>query len=322
MKKVLLSVLAVAALASCVQNEVVNPQQAIDFGTPFVSNTTKAIDPSYGQNGVALTAFNVYGTVEGSGNGVVNIFDGALVEGSIGQNVWSCDVKQYWIPGATYNFAAVVDATVGKNANNMPETLTTVANDEDNLKDMLYAFSGPILAGETNNPVNFDFEHLLAKAQFVVTSTTEGGYYYNVEEIKINNFATGTYTIATKLWNKGTEKAYDLGNIEGLTAANTNVTSDTQVLLIPTATSFTVEYLVKLYNNNGTPADKTDDVLLRTIDKTGANAQVVNIKDGEGNTIGIQGGYAYNFNLALTAGSEIQFTVTDQPTWENGGANL
>ena len=322
MKKVILSVLAVAALASCVQNEVVNPQQAIDFGTPFVSNTTKAIDPSYGQNGVALTAFNVYGTVEGSGNGVVNIFDGALVEGSIGQNVWSCDVKQYWIPGATYNFAAVVDATVGKNANNMPETLTTVANDEDYLKDMLYAFNGPITAGETNNPVNFDFEHLLAKAQFVVTSTTEDGYYYNVEEIKINNFASGTYTIASEEWTKGAEKAYNLGKIEDLTAANTNVTSNTQVLLIPTATTFTVEYLVKLYNNNGTPADKTDDVLLRTIDKTGANAQVVNIKDGEGNTIGIQGGYAYNFNLALTAGSEIQFTVTDQPTWEHGGANL
>lgn len=321
MKKVILSVLAVAALASCVQNEVVNPQQAIDFGTPLVSNTTKATDPSYGQNGVALTAFNVYGTVEGSGNGVVNIFDGALVEGSIGQNVWSCDVKQYWIPGATYNFAAVVDATVGKNANNMPETLTTVANDEDYLKDMLYAFNGPITAGETNDAVNFNFKHLLAKAQFVVTSTTEEGYYYNVEEIKINNFASGTYTIATKLWNKGEAKAYVLGSIEDLSAANTNVTSDKQVLLIPTATAFTVEYLVKLYNSNGT-ADKTDDVLLRTIDKTSANAQVVEIKNNNDEIIGIQGGYAYNFNLALTAGSEIQFTVTDQPTWADGGANL
>ena len=111
MKKVFLSILAVAAMASCVQSEDVNPQQLIDFGSPFVGGTTKAVDPSYGQNGAPLTSFNVYGTVDGD-NGVVNLFDGVEVTGTVGDGLWSYDpqYKKYWIPGAAHNFAAVVDA--------------------------------------------------------------------------------------------------------------------------------------------------------------------------------------------------------------------
>ena len=62
MKKLVLSMFAVAALASCVQNETINPGSAIDFGAPFVGNATKAIDYSYGENKLLKEIF-VYGTV-------------------------------------------------------------------------------------------------------------------------------------------------------------------------------------------------------------------------------------------------------------------
>ena len=226
MKKVLLSILAVAAMASCVQSEDVNPQQLIDFGSPFVGGTTKAIDPSYGEGGEDLTSFNVYGTVN-AGDGVVNIFNAVTVTGEVGPNNWTYgeQYKQYWFEGATYNFAAVVDAdAVGQDGNKMPTTLTPAKNDDDYLKDLLYAFNGPITATAPYSAVNFNFKHLLAKAQFVVTSTTESGYYYNVEGIKIHNFSTGEYTISEEKWSTeeaATDEEYSLGDIKVITKANT-----------------------------------------------------------------------------------------------------
>lgn len=335
MKKILLSVLAVAALASCVED--LGAGDAIDFGAPFVGNTTKAADPSYGAGAVQLTEFNVYGTVQGTGAGVVNIFNGDRVYGgTIGTTgVWQCAKTQYWIECATYNFAAVVNADVDPDGNGMPKTLTTVAHGNDAvapyaegyLKDMLYdqpaEFTAAKNAENTYAPVNFAFKHLLAKAQFVVTSNTEGGYYYNVKNIKIHNFETGEYTISTGKWDKekedgetpaATDKAYSLGDILNVTAANTNQTNATQVLLIPTTTNFKVEFVVELWNDNG---DATD-VLLREIHYT--TTAPTNGAEHEApitvNTDLVKG-YAYNFNLNLTAGSLIQFTVTSQPTWAN-----
>lgn len=340
MKKILLSVFAVAALASCVED--LGAGDAIDFGAPFVGNTTKAADPSYGAGAVQLTEFNVYGTVQGTGAGVVNIFDGDRVYGgTIGTTgVWQCDETQFWIEGATYNFAAVADAKVTEYTNGMPTKLTTVAHGNDAvapyvkgfLKDMLYdqpaEFKAAKNAENTYAPVNFAFKHLLAKAQFVVTSNTEGGYYYNVKDIKIHNYATGEYTIADKTWATKTEDAiaYDLGDILNITKANTLgktegdkfMTNETQVLLIPTTTNFQVEFVVELRNDMGTTDNVNDDALLREIHYTvtpptnGADHQGPITVDTD-----LVKGYAYNFNLALTAGTEILFTVKQQPTWAN-----
>lgn len=332
---------AVAALASCVQNETIHPGSAIDFGAPFVGNATKAADPSYGADPAQpLTAFKVYGTVQGTGAGVVNIFNGADVTGSIGNNVWNCAVKQYWIEGATYNFAAVVDATVTPDANKMPATLVpvthTVADDAKHyvvgqFKDLLYAQPATIsnVAPQENDtyaPVNFEFGHLLSKAHFTVTSNTQDGYYYNVKDIKIHNFATGEYTINTEKWNKETattDHAYELGDILNVTAANTNQTNATQVLLIPTNTDFQVECIVELLNDNGTN-DDADDVLLRVIHYTAADAvncggcPNANAEHHAPFTVStdLVKGHAYNFTLALTTGTEIKFTVTANPNWD------
>lgn len=340
MKKILLSVLAVAALASCVED--LGAGDAISFGAPFVGNTTKAADPSYGQNDsndpngpVALEKFNVYGTVQGTGAGVVDIFSGETVTGSVGENVWSCTKTQYWIPGATYNFAAVVDAEAVGLENKLPETLTPAKNGNF-YKDMLYAFNGPITATADEAgkyaPVNFAFEHLLAKAQFVVTSNTDGGYYYNVKNIKIQNIHTGAaYTVGTVTDGKdsGTwagslsdsvDNWFSLGDILNVTAANTNKTNATQVLLIPTTADFKVEFVVELWNDNGT----ADDVLLREIHYTAetkaacgcTSANAEHMKPITVSTDLVKG-HAYNFNIKLEVGSPIQFTVTSQPTWAN-----
>lgn len=304
MKKILISMLAVAALVSCSKEESIRVDQgeAIEFGNAFVDNATRAEDKTYGE--VDLKTFNVYGTVTGTA-GTVNIFNGDAVNGSVGANVWSCTNKQYWINGAIYDFAAVVGATVAQDANKMPTTLTTVADDTMNFKDMLYADNLDIVGLKTGNrPVNFTFEHLLAKAFFTVTSNTADGYYYNVTNIYVANYASGVYTIAyaddangkdNGTWAPvGDQVNVSFGSIENVTAADNNKTNDTQMLLVPTTNTFEVTFTADIYKN-GT--------------KLGTETKTIAVEND------LVKGNVYNFKIALTVGEEIQFTVTNDPTW-------
>ena len=107
MKKLFIAVLAVAALASCAQDEIITKhnQVAIDFSNGFVDNSTKAIDTTYGngtETGLTpLTTFNVYGTATGN-KATVQVFNGTEVTGNIGDQLWSYTGTQYWIENATY----------------------------------------------------------------------------------------------------------------------------------------------------------------------------------------------------------------------------
>ena len=298
MKKTFIALMTLAALASCNKAEIIetNPDSIITFGNAFVENATKAAtDPTYGA--VELEAFNVYGTVSGTvnGGGTVNIFNGDKVTGSVGENVWTCDNTQYWIPTANYNFAAVVDATVAtKDSNGMPLTLTTVADDNGNLKDMLYSTESVTNAASEQDPVNFTFNHLLSKVQFTVTSNTAGGYYHNVTDIKVSNFATGTYTINGGTWAGTTPKDIEFGSVQEVTAASGAKTNATQMLLVPNAATFDVTFTVDLYKNGTLLGTTTYE------------------KDV---TTDLVKGNAYNFTIACSVGNPIKFTVTNDPTW-------
>lgn len=290
MKKIFIVFAALAAFAACNKAEVIETVEgeAIEFSNAFVNNATKATDPTYGA--VALTSFDVYGTVTGTA-GTINIFNGAKVTGDVGANVWTCGVKQYWIAGATYNFAAVVDAnSVAKDANNMPTALTYETAGQ---KDLLYAEATATGEASGNDPVNFSFNHLLSKAQFTVTSNAADGYHHNVTNIKVNNFATGTYTINGGTWAGTTPTDISFGNIEEVTssAAKTNAT---QMLLIPSTADFTVSFTVEIYNGST---------------KLGTQNYTKTV------TQDLVKGNAYDFNLALTVGELIQFTVTSNPSW-------
>ena len=299
MKKYLYIALAAAALTSCSSDETLDVVQdeAIQFGNAFVENATRATDPTYGT--VSLEKFNVYGTVTGTA-GTVNIFNGDDVTGTVGDNVWNCDKKQYWIAGANYSFAAVVDGKESPNstavdANGMPTSITYATSSQ---KDLLYATATATGLATGNGKVNFTFNHLLAKAMFTVKSNTQDGYKYNVTNIKVNNFETGTYTVAGEgSWAGSTATDIEFGKIEGVTAADANgKTCETQKLLIPTTSDFTVSFTVDLYLN---------DTKLGTQNYTKTVTQDL-VK-----------GNSYNFNLDLKVGELIEFTVTDNPTWAN-----
>ena len=297
MKKAIIALAAVVALAACSKEEtlIADRGDAIGFGTPFVENSTRV---DYSTPG-ALTQFNVYGTVTGTA-GTVNIYNGVAVTGTIGNADWSHaeQYNQYWIPGADYDFAAIVDATVAiKDTYHMPLTLTTQADDatEGNmyLKDMLYASAHVEDATATQGRVNFNFSHLLSKVKFTVTSNAMGGYYHTVTGIKVSNFETGTYTINGGTWAGGTAKNVDFAEIAEVTNA-TGAKSNAELLLVPNADAFNVTFTVDLYKN-GT--------------KLGTETKTIAVEQD------LVKGNSYNFTIACSVGNPIKFGVENDPSW-------
>lgn len=304
MKKLIFAMAAVVALAACSKEQtLVTPQpDAIGFGQPFIENATRATDPTYGTTN-KLTKFNVYGTVKGTA-GTVNIYDGVVVTGTVGTADWTHDAQynQYWIPGADYSFAAVVDAdAVAQDGYKMPTALTYNTAGQ---KDLLFATAAVDDAVANQGRVNFNFEHLLSKAQFTVTSNAMGGYYHSVTGITVSNFATGTYTIAYADTNKDgkddgawagtTAKDIEFGNVTEVTAASGAKTNATQMLLVPNATQFNVTFTVELFKN-GT--------------KLGTETKTIPVDTD------LVKGNSYNFTIACSVGNPIKFGVTNDPTW-------
>lgn len=317
MKKFILSAAILATLASCnYNNTIATNYEAIQFGNAFVENNVRAAeDPSY--TDTTLKSFNVYGTVDGADNNPVAIFGGEKVSGVVGKdNVWTCTKTQYWIAGAEYNFAAVVDANnVNLGENLLPATLEYTASGQ---KDLLYARSEEDIVGKVsgNELVEFQFAHLLSKVKFTVkNSTADSDYKYTVRGITISDaYATGVYTIDNGWEGDGTYPT-EFGTIADVTCVSKDTKSGVEgsgvecakeKLLIPGKTTLKVEFTVDLYYNNS-PINSTS--------YTGDNAKVVTI-DG-----GLLPGYAYNITLALGLENPIQFTVETAPGWTDATNN-
>ena len=322
MKKVLLSIFAVAALASCFQNEEfvgTGNKEQIEFADTYVGGVTKAIDGSYSNTNM-FNKFQVYGTLENNG-AVANIFNGVdVMKGGAGW-YYSDDYTTYWISGNTYTFAAVVagneagETAVAVDANGMPTTITL--SDASAQNDILYAEKEPIHYTGNAEPVRFVFEHLLAKAKVSVRNiiqSTNGGYYV-VEDVKLNNaIESATYDIETKSWaDYNGEYVLEFGHIvaanettEGANAINLGSngkgSSNYERLIVPQANCpLTISIKYAYYDRNG--AEHLSPVVKEI--STEAN---------------IEAGKAYNFVLTLAEpGEKIEFEVLDITDWEEDG---
>ena len=324
MKKILFAVLALAAMASCSKDEVIEVnREQIGFGDVFVDNATR-VDYS---NANALQGFNVYGTVTGAagaGSTTVALYggNGATVKrNSKAYGVaWDCSETEYWVPGASYKFAAVVDATTAVVAG-LPTTLTTIDDDAEtgnmNLKDMLYAEASVASATADQGLVQFTFNHLLSKVHFTVTSDAANGYSHTVTGIKVANFEEGTYTIAGGTWEASTaddnKKDVVFADIAEVTAkdaqGNDVKKTNADMLLVPNAATFNVTFTVDLYKGNTKLGTQTKTV-------------PVTIKDAQNNVVGLQKGHAYNFTIDCSVGNPIQFSVTNDPAWDTTNGNV
>ena len=295
MKKILISMLAVAALVSCSKEEsiLVDQGEAIAFGNAFVENSTRATDPSY--SGTAdFTSFKVWGTVAATESSTpVAIFAGNTVSGTVGANsVWTCTVKQYWLNGAKYNFAALANAgTVTLGTDLLPKTVTYTADQTD----LVYAKSAQYTGKESGNDlVAFTFQHLLSKVNFTVNNGSQSatGYSFQVRDIVIAGASAGTCDVTTTpvTWTATANNGYTIADI---TVDNTTASKDcgTALLVIPGAV--TVSFNV--------------DIIM--------GGQVLSTKSYTSAATTLAPANSYNFVVTPTVGEEIKFTVSNDPTW-------
>lgn len=305
MKKLFISMLAIAALASCAKEEVIVADQGELIGfNSFVENSTRAaVDPSL--NTSNFKEFNVWGTVGG-----VAIYSGDKVTGDVGSNIvdgketmiWTCPtVKQYWIKDAVYKFAALRNEGAKTNVtcvDNLPSEVkfdATAAN-----VDLLYAKNygandnGIIGQASNNAPVNFNFEHLLSKVKFTVqnNSTSAVGYSFNVTNIDVKGAKTGTIVLADKSWkNKTAADVYEVADIAVASGVASQECAN-ELLLIPGEfeITFDVEILCQ-----GTKISTHESATV--------------------NKVTFAGGNSYNLVITVAVGEEITFSVTEEPKW-------
>ena len=274
MKKTLFAALALAFVASCSNEEVVEMAQkeAIGFDNAFVNNSTRSVnDPSIttdGANGTtSLANFAVFGFVEGA-----NLFDGIKVakDQTINSELnseWQYVGTQYWIAGANYNFYAVAPATDGnwaKSEATKDGLKLTFTN--DGTKDVLYAKKDQMGLVSDNEEVKFDFNHILSKVKFSFQNDYNAtNATIAVREIKITNaHKTGTVTLNSSInWIEYTTRELELdfgnatddestGNKENNNVAykyGSTYESQNERLVIPTVaeTEYDVEFVLDLY---------------------------------------------------------------------------
>lgn len=331
MKKLLLTILAMATLVGCSKDETLDVQtrSAITFEDAFVDNAVNskaAQDGSY--QGVTFNSFDVYGTITNKDGETANIFNKEKVTKGE-DNKWTYDAAntQYWIPGNTYSFRALVDGNVQgatkvkTDEDGMPQTISVDASKQ---KDVLFAeqMSVSYSAADGDKTISFTFSHLMAKAKFTVknTITTNNDYTYKVKNIKVNVLQKAIYNIADKSWTKAGENyTLNFGNI-GLPQAtdfytgeqdatdikygNTGDESAYARLLIPT-----------IKGENGTKVVATFDVELY---KSGV---LIDEQEKEvAAEVKLEGGRAYNFLIQLgNPGAPIKFSAHKVNSWDDSG---
>ena len=312
MKKLFISLLAVAALASCAKEDVIvaDPGELIGFNS-FVENSTRATDPSYSNKQIAK--FNVYGTVNG-GQGDVLIYPGTeITKGSADYGAaWTCPVNQYWIAGANYKFVGIVDGNVNgvtktNLTNDMPTSVEYTADGATDLLCQTINYTAKP-AGQTNGIVAFDFTHLLSKINFTVTNTsTEAeGYSFVVKNITFNGATKATYDVVKAEWGTatatgatiiGNERTVDSATVKDIVVASKAASAElaTEVLFIPG--DYTISFTVDILCNGKTVTTTNYPVSPATY------------------TCTLAANNAYNFNVNVSVGEKIQFSVEKQPTW-------
>ena len=327
MKKVLIAVLALAAVASCNKTEVVGVTEsnAITFDNAFVDNATKSVnDPSF-TNSNLFNDFAVYGFVEGA-----VLFDGTQVSKSITntelQSDWKYAGTQYWIAGAQYNFNAVAPMEHGGWTKTTADAASTTLSFTNNgTTDLLYATAAQEGKAENNAQVAFTFRHVLSKVKFSFENAYNAtNATIRVKDITITNphkTANVVLTAATAWDNHETAADFKLAfgmatddeattgekeNAEVAYAFGKTYESQNELFLIPSATdyeydvTFNVELLV------------SDSVV-----KTYAHTVKAKFAPVPGNSYDIKAVVNATNIDPEHAQEPIEFTVNALPDWED-----
>ena len=201
-KSFLMLGVAVAALTSCTNDEVVEMNQgsSIQFES-FVNKSTRAVTTTTG-----LTNFYVFGYHSGDTNPVFSNVEVSFDE----TDGWGYDSEtKYWTAN-TYLFGAYA---TNKASEDLNETTTNVTFNEAGTLTISNYSVGKMLPAEThstddlvgtvktqdnrglkNETVDLDFKHLLSQVKFQFVNNSNS-YYMTVSDITFKAMPTGTCAI-------------------------------------------------------------------------------------------------------------------------------
>lgn len=310
MKKILFALCAMATLASCSNEEIVNfDKEAIAFDGAFVDNGTRAAD-SFTIATDALFDFKVWATTKRpSSTEIVPIMDEVIVcrPDLVSDWVYPTANTQYWIPNNIYQFVAAKNYKGVTLTDGVPSEFTYDAASQ---ADFIYAADTRVgMAAGANVPVAFTFDHLLSKAYFTVDTNAMSGdnanYTYRITNVCINNAVKeATYTVGatwtgTANYTAVNPLTFNHVNAGNKLAADQTYTSDLARLLVP-----------------ATYADSNKLNITCTIETLYGDS-VIDVQNYEKDIAqSFVKGYVYNFVLALKdPGQPIEFTVTRVNEW-------
>ena len=276
MKKAFVAILSLAALVGCSRDVIVDtPASAIiQFGDSFVENKTRA-EITTSEPSDDVKDFTVWG-YRGS-NDVENLADLQLVFNrqnvyrNFDENTWEYSPLQYWLPGASYFFAAVSPALRDAEGNERTDIIVTENLLKDGLGtieftntdgsvDLLYD-QLTVPAANIEEKVKLQFAHLLAKIKFSFRHTFPNPLTtVGIKNIHyVNSPKTGTIDVteARTDWawsipqNADNTVSLDFGGVENGAnfVANTYKSSDKECLVIPSTRTHHVEFDVVIYHN-------------------------------------------------------------------------
>lgn len=313
-KSLFLLGVAVAALTSCTNNEVmeVAENRAIGFSS-FVGNTTKAATEFIG----SATSADIYVIgFYGENNGTL---DQSVFKNELGSTLY------YWNEGKDYIFGAYADGKGGKfegvgfDATNSKLTFTDYT---PSTKDLVAAVSDRVqnVTAVSQGAVSLSFKHMLAQVGF--TFNTQVGQEYtlaisNIQIEKAINKATGTYTKSGDAiaWDGSVtddgETSYAYTDITDLANGTTNSNSEYNLVIPQAVNGIEVTFTASISGVGIDPA-KTKDIKV-VLPATSVSTW--------------KAGYKYNYITTINADDitdelkPIKFTVETIPTWTDGENN-
>lgn len=246
MKKLFISVLAIAGLVACSQEQTLVQQgpAPIELSANGV-NTATRVDPSLTTDN--LTGFDVWAWMDDEQGNVLTGED--VTKYSDG---WGYTNVAYWAPGHNYTFAAVAPM----NSANWTYNLNEVDNGEDNTiaftnidgtEDLIYASATKSTVGDDlgkdYEAVALAFDHLLAKTKFTFKNgfATENNTI-QITDVKVKSYNKATYSIAAGQWSEveGEQITLAYGDTEVIEAGQKCVVADER-LIIPASAEMTYE---------------------------------------------------------------------------------
>ena len=286
MKKLLVSVLAIAGLVACNNEQTLvkhNDKVAMEFGA-FVENalTTRAAqDPSL--KTADLTGFDVWAYMDSYDGLVLSDEDVELVNGA-----WSYANLQYWLPGHDYYFTAIAPMN-GENWDYAQTAETISFTNVEGTEDLLFATATSSTKDESvtaYETVKLTFKHLLSKTKF----TFKNGYTTKNMDIVVSNIQmvapeSAKYEInsteAHKWTNYADEVTLAYGDVERI-GAGEKAESTYERLTIPAtaAQDYKITYDITVYSGEVVAFEVSKETIL--------------------SDVALEQGKAYNFVATIT----------------------